>query len=112
VDYDGYHFFSLSITGPFAYAIIPAACANRNLNALTVTASHELVEAATDPIVTQGWIDDAFSLSPAAFDRLLKGEAGDICDPNGIKPSQSMTLTPAPVQVSRYWSNADGKCVP
>ena len=111
-DYDGYHFFSMSVTGPFAYAIVPAACAKGSLDALTTTASHELVEAATDPIVTQGWIDDAFSIAPPAFERLLKGEAGDICSSSGTKPTQPASLGQPPVSVARYWSNSDGACKP
>ena len=108
-DYDGYHFLSLSVTGPFAYAVVPIACAS-DLKHITEIVSHEIVEAATDPVLTTGWIDDAYSLAPPKFDRLLKGEAADLCElGSGAHPTSP--LNTGQVLLDRYWSNATGACV-
>jgi len=107
----GYHFASLSVTGPFAFAVVPSKCANGDLRKLTETASHELVEAMTDPVLTAGWIDDSYSLAPPTFDRLLKGEAGDICDSIGSHPTPSASVMGGKYLISPYWSNAAGACV-
>jgi hypothetical protein len=109
-DYDGYHFLSLSITGPFAYAVVPIGCA-ADLRDITETLSHELVETATDPVLTTGWIDDAYSLSPPSFDRLVKGEAGDICSSSGSHPTAAATVAGGLYRIAAYWSNAAGSCV-
>ena len=59
--------------------------------ALTVTTSHELCEAITDPIPGQGWYDDA------------NGEIGDIC--------AWKTKTVGKYTVQQEWSNKAGRCV-
>ena len=58
--------------------------------ALTVTSSHELCEALTDPVPGQGWYDDA------------NGEIGDIC--------AWQTKTVGSYVVQREWSNRAGAC--
>jgi hypothetical protein len=60
-------------------------------DALTSITSHELCEAITDPIPTQGWYDDA------------NGEIGDIC------AWQTKKLGSYSVQAE--WSNQAGKCI-
>ncbi len=62
------------IQGKIFYAVMPYAnCAGclggliSVFDALTSTSSHELCEAITDPIPSQGWYDDNL------------GEIGDIC---------------------------------
>jgi hypothetical protein len=79
------------------YAVMPfpdcAGCSS-NLSvfdALTVTASHELCEAITDPIPGQGWYDNQ------------NGEIGDIC------PWQTKKVGQYTVQ--KEWSNKVGGCV-
>lgn len=114
--YNGYHFFGLSLSGPFAYAVVPAACAHGSLQHLTGVTSHELVEMLTDPVITQGWIDDAFS----GVNLLEKAEAADLCNPTtSTQPTAppppklipSGTIAGASVELDPYWSNGDGRCV-
>jgi hypothetical protein len=74
------------------------------LDGVSVLASHELIEASTDPIPTLSWIDNSLALFNG--DILMKGEAADICE-NAL-PVQ---LPNGPL-VSAYWSNHDNACVP
>ena len=66
-----------------------------DLDSLTVTASHELCEALTDPVPGQGWYWFA--------DDQNQGEIGDIC------VGQTKALGDYTVQTE--WSNAAGQCV-
>jgi hypothetical protein len=90
----GYH---SDIDGQVFYAVVPfpgcAGCAGglATLDALTVTSSHELCEAITDPIPGQGWYDDA------------NGEIGDIC--------AWQTKQVGPYTVQREWSNGANACI-
>jgi len=60
-------------------------------DSLTVTASHELCEAITDPVPGQGWYDDN------------NGEIGDIC--------AWTTKTVGQYTVQQEWSNSANACV-
>ena len=79
------------------YGVLPypdcAGCTGGQdaFTALTVTVSHELCEAITDPVPGQGWYDDA------------NGEIGDIC--------AWKTKTLGNYTVQQEWSNKAGKCV-
>lgn len=90
----GYH---NDIGGQIFYAVMPyAGCAGCTggmsvIDAMTVTSSHELCEAITDPIPGQGWYDDN------------NGEIGDIC--------AWTTKTVAGHMVQKEWSNAANSCV-
>jgi hypothetical protein len=90
----GYHD---AIDGRIFYAVLPApdctGCSGgrSTLEALTLTASHELSEAVTDPVPGTGWYDDT------------AGEIGDIC--------AWQTKTLGPYLVQREWSNAARACV-
>jgi hypothetical protein len=90
----GYHD---AISNQVFYAVMPfpdcSGCSSSlaSLDALTVTASHELCEAITDPIPGQGWYDDA------------NGEIGDICAWQTKKIGQ--------YTVQKEWSNKSGSCV-
>jgi len=92
----GYHD---AINGQIFYAVMPypdcAGCtSNSNLsvfNALTVTSSHELCEAVTDPVPGQGWYDQN------------NGEIGDIC---AWQTKQVGNYT-----VQLEWSNSANSCV-
>jgi hypothetical protein len=90
----GYH--DAISTGVF-YAVMPypdcSGCSSNfsSFEALTVTASHELCEAITDPIPGQGWYDDN------------NGEIGDIC------AWQTRTLGADTIQLE--WSNNANRCV-
>jgi hypothetical protein len=82
-------------TGPF-YAVMPypncSGCLGgmTSFDALTVTSSHELCEAITDPVPGTGWYDDTH------------GEIGDIC------AWQTKTVTGYTVQ--QEWSNSRNAC--
>jgi hypothetical protein len=93
-----------------AFAVVPAECAHGSLDSLTELATHEIIEAATDPVILTGWIDN----SQIGFnaDILKKGEAADICEQGvGAVPTPPVELTNG-LMVAPYWSNADGKCEP
>ena len=79
------------------YAVMPfpdcSGCSSglSNLDALTVTASHELCEAITDPVPGDGWYDNQ------------NGEIGDIC--------AWQTKKVGAYTVQKEWSNQAGRCV-
>ena len=90
----GYHD---AIGGKIAYAVEPypdcQGCMGglAAFDGLTVTSSHELCEAVTDPVPGQGWYDDA------------NGEIGDIC---AWQTKKAGTYT-----VQLEWSNKANGCV-
>jgi hypothetical protein len=94
LNFCGYHG---SIDGEIFYAVMPypecEGCSGEMpvVDALTVTSSHELCEAITDPIPGQGWYDD------------MNGEIADIC------AWQTKRLGGYAVQLE--WSNREGRCV-
>jgi hypothetical protein len=95
----------------FSYTVVPIDCthapgASPTIDGLSPPATHEIIEAATDPIVLSGWIDN----STAGFNtNILKaGEAADICL---VKGAVTVRLANG-LLVSPYWSNADNSCVP
>ena len=116
-DYGAYHYWAVSVTAYFTFAIIPTRCAvnadndRPPLDNITLAASHEIVEATTNPFVGLGWIDRSIPISAPGFRRLSEGEASDICDflPTPAapvrRPSSGGSL------FSPYWSNAAGACV-
>jgi hypothetical protein len=116
---DGFHSQTLpqawspfDITSPQTFGIVFPGCpmmqgqnATGILNATTEAASHELIEAATDPLVPTGWYDRALS-GPT-------GEAGDLCEPDnsfGAAPTSGWIWSHS-YEISSYWSDADGACV-
>lgn len=93
----GYH---NDIGGNIFYAVMPfpdcSGCLNGSpLESLTVTSSHELCEAITDPIAGQGWYWFA--------DQQNQGEIGDVCE-GGSKQVGAFT-------VQKEWSNSANRCV-
>jgi hypothetical protein len=128
----------------FAYALVPSKCASgasaqEILDEITEAASHEIIEAATDPIVGTGWINNsvvtdvhgglvseifhAFANIPLD---LRAGEVADICELNAQAPPGPPAFThptdPVPllvddpsldnrIMVAPYWSAADGPYV-
>jgi uncharacterized repeat protein (TIGR01451 family) len=117
--FGAYHFMGTvtTLTGgqDFAFAVIPIDCAKGSADKLSALVSHEVIEAATDPNVVLGWIDnskfDLTDLKPL----FTEGEAADICEdgnpPVGDVPTQPVRLDNG-LMVSTYWSNADNACVP
>ena len=92
----------------FAYAMVAAECAGGNLSTLTSLATHEIIEATTDPVPPTGWIDlTTFSFSDPIH-VAQAGEIGDICDD---RFAPSVTMSDGNV-VSAYWSIAAQACVP
>jgi hypothetical protein len=99
---------------PLYFTLIPVECAS-TIGDLMISVSHELVEAATDPLPLTSWFDASASPQVGTLDltRLAQlareGEVGDICAP------LARTLTPtdgsASFQVAAYWSNAANSCV-
>ncbi|HXU69936.1 MAG TPA: hypothetical protein VN947_11440 [Polyangia bacterium] len=99
-----YHFFYSHNGKEVRYAVIPdqnsGACSTNQacpiqlaaLDRLTIVASHELVEAVTDPNGA-GWIDNNQQC----------GEIGDIC--------VGQPGTAAGFTVQLEWSNKEGKCI-
>jgi hypothetical protein len=107
--------FVILVPQSFAYTVVPMDCAaqaqtnlslNSELDGVSFLASHEIIEASTDPIILTGWIDN--SLAGFNADILKAGEASDICEVKGAAPIQ----LPSGPLVSAYWSNADKACVP
>jgi hypothetical protein len=90
----GYHD---AVAGDIFYAVMPfpdcSGCSSNlsNFDALTVTASHELCEAITDPVPGQGWYDNQ------------NGEIGDICAWQTKKIGQ--------YTVQKEWSNKSSRCI-
>ena len=93
------------------FAAIPLDCANGDPDQLSELVSHEVIEAATDPNVVMGWIDnskfDLTNLTPL----FTAGEAADICSGVGDEPTDPVRLDSG-IMVDTYWSNADNACVP
>lgn len=109
-DYGAYHAFSAAISGLFAYTVIPTRCFGGDpapLDGISVAASHELVEASTDPLLLSGWVDNSVSLTN--FSRLIAGEAADIC--SGAGAVQANPVRRLGVLLAPYWSNSRGACV-
>jgi len=113
----GYH-ESVTVNGKeVAYAIVPQ-CNNAKVDVTTLSASHELAEAATDPYPnkTPAWVGfDDDHLSWELFNQ-FQSENGDACE-----FYRTSTLTGGtsdfPFTVQRQWSNASAKgghdpCVP
>ncbi len=120
VDFGGYH-SAVSLSGPakVAYAVVarcPAGFNGENeSNSVTAVASHEILEAATDPYYT---LDDAawanVDNAALAFGLIFGGEIADLC-----LDSLPVFYTPPdlPYVVQRVWSNqaalaGQDPCVP
>jgi len=100
----------------FAYTVIPTNCAKdaagaANFDQLTQHATHEIIEAATDPIVPTGWIDrtKAEAIFPLINGAVLEeGEVADICL---LRGPAAVSLSDG-TSVSTYWSTSQNACVP
>lgn len=110
-----------TIPQSYAYAVVPVECAandpsltpQQQFDLLTQHATHEIVEAAVDPIVPTGWLDrgkqEFFPLFNP-FGVLRSGEISDICEAGGHGPTE-VALADG-TSVSTYWSTSAGTCVP
>jgi hypothetical protein len=103
-------------TQDVSYAII-GNCGG-TLTERTATASHELIEASTDPTPQDGPAYYGFTQETAAWDVLMnfQSEVGDACE-NGGGNYYTDTEGSFSAAVQRMWSNSSGKaghnpCVP
>jgi len=97
---------------PLNLAVIPTACFTSVADMMT-TVTHEIVEAASDPLPPFHWIDEQLADrgNPGDISHieelLREGEIADLCN-------TSVTFT-APdgtrLNVANYWSNHDNDCV-
>jgi hypothetical protein len=104
VDFGGYHSAARRGGVELSYAVI-AACPGQAFNTSGVelrefVASHELIEAATDPIPVN---HPGFQLhDPTSPWRALGGEVGDMC----VRGDETAIWRQAGFVVTRSWSNA------
>ncbi len=105
-----------------AYTVIPAGCylpAHQPyltpFQAVSLTLSHEMVEAVTDPMPQDGWVYRG--PGSQALQRGAGTEVADLCKDLPWAPATLNGPVPTAGQpfrdglVSAYWSNADGGCV-
>ena len=158
--FTGLHFFSaayatifrfpllLPVDQNYPFAVVDGNCALQDhvnppginnpfsFAALQANASHEIIEASTNPFLFTGWINngalDLNNFNVTTFFSDVKqlftdGEAADICEqnltpvnmpPTFLHPSNPITLPVNDasmgnaITVSLYWSNHDGRCMP
>src|SRR5262245_41465843 len=133
--------FAIPILEPqtFAFALVATKCESTpSLDSIMASSTHEIVEAATDPIVGLGWINDTVVTEGDLLSHIFEifsninvdlkvGEAADICQPGGTMtgpPAHQKSTDPVHIVASdpvlgqnyvnaaTYWSNAFGDCVP
>jgi FIMAH domain len=157
--FKAYHFFAavpdldfvfpspipIPVSQTVAFAVVQTKCASGATpqairNNIFNGATHEIIEAAHDPLVGLGWINNSVvtdaggdnffeeliaSLSAVELD-LKVGEAADICDDDGDQldpPASQHPTQPIPIPtsdpslggfflVAPYWSNQHGACAP
>jgi hypothetical protein len=99
---------------PVNIAIIPTDCFS-SIRSMMSAVTHELVDAATDPLPLAHWLDESteprptsIRLDPSNIETLLRmGEIADICG-----TSQTFTASDgSQIDVADYWSNHDNMCV-
>jgi hypothetical protein len=120
----GYHNAIVDGTAtPVPYAIVqgcppPQGSGLTPLEALTFTASHEILEAVTDPVQTAkalGYYLDPNASAVVAWNLFAGGEAADLCvDATGLRQDQTVQDG---YTVQRIWSDANAAngldpCVP
>ena len=101
------------------FTIIPADCARTggatgplSVPKLMTLISHEVVEAATDPVPLAYWINLATATMPGGpgiFSALTMGEAADECQ--GLFGAVPFAPAGIPMTVNAYWSNAAHACM-
>ena len=103
----GYHWEGQNGAAPFPYAVVPT-CQNESLADIQASASHELMEAATDPFPSTkpAWV----LTDPTNPWSALDGEVADFCE--------LLTTTEGGYSLQQVWSNSAAKandrdpCVP
>jgi len=113
----GYH-DSTTVNGKdVAFAIVPQCGGTASFSDTTLSASHELVEASTDPYPQTNPAYVGFDSNDIAWDffQQFQSELGDACE--FYRDSTMGSTTDFPFTVQRQWSNASAKaghdpCVP
>ena len=116
-NYGGYHFETKTKTGKeIVYSVIPR-CTNfasfKGIDAVTTTISHELVEAATDPLAVTDPAYSRVNAEHVIWNVVPLGEVGDMCT---YEPQNYPRLV-ANLPVTKIWSNKSAAaghdpCVP
>ena len=81
---------------------------------MMASVTHEVVEAASDPLPLAHWMDESTGTRGDRFDPshietlLTEGEISDICHSSTVSFTDSGGTT---VEVADYWSNADNACL-
>lgn len=97
--FDGYHLEGQAKDGtPLVYAVL-SRCAD--LDGVTVAASHELIEASTDPHYDSGPAFASTDRDHFIWTLATAGEVGDMCD---FEPQANQRLV-GNFMVERIWSN-------
>jgi hypothetical protein len=99
---------------PVNIAIIPTECFS-SVGEMMKSVTHELVEAATDPLPLAHWLDESTEPRPGTSrldlsnveTLLTKGEISDVC--NGT--FQTLMVGSTGIEVADYWSNHDNMCL-
>jgi hypothetical protein len=100
---------------PLNLAVIPTECFS-SLADLVTAITHEVVEAATDPLPLEHWIDLSSASPGGVFDitrvgsLFREGEAADICASLGFDQTRFTGSSGLALGVAPYWSNADNSC--
>lgn len=117
--FDGYHNWMTMGSQSIPYAVVmecaplpppfPSIPAITRLQNTTITAAHEIVEAATDPVPPSGYaLDPTDTNNWGWIDLTGGGEAADLCvDPFGMNQDQTLAAIGdggAPFTVQRIWS--------
>ena len=118
--FDGYHNYLTVNHQPVAYAVImecaplpplfPSVPPIDLLQNTTITTSHEVFEASSDPIPPSGfaldldYLTNVNNLNNYGWNDIVGTEAADLCvDPLGLEQDET---TDGPYTVQRIWSNA------
>ena len=111
----GFHAFTPVLGQPILFTVTAAECATSMASMMRII-SHEIVEAATDPLPLVYWKDTSTAGSSGPLTgvnaMLTRGEAADICA--AATPSFGgvpLTVGTSAMEVAAYWSNFDNACV-
>ncbi len=121
IDFSGYHGEVQTADRHFAYAVVKECSSDQDslslLDRMLRTASHELIEAATDPYpFSAPGYRIGIQLTPRSpWELLTENEVADLCGSNQIEYVDPTTGTTFPAQ--RIWSNTAASqgpdpCVP
>lgn len=98
---------------PLNLAIIPTGCFS-TIAGLMEAVTHEVVEAASDPLPLAHWLDESTSGRSGRFDPshietlLTEGEISDICHGSSVAFTAPDGTA---ISVADYWSNHDNQCL-